>query len=415
MKRLTWLAGFTIVAMAMPLAAFAGGSEDGKQKREKQEKRVEIRVERERGGERGGQRDDRGRGGDSGRRGGNEWRGDGEGMRWLFDNMHGEGHGGEWSGMREHAGRMFRGIHDRAINIHFQPQVEDSQVAIGFGNRNVQAEVINLNINIGDVIIDGNELSDGDAGEMLEMIMEMMMEGHGMHGGPGHNGPGPWHDRFDGNRPPVPRPPHEMHDDDHTGNQFFGEMMRSHGEHGIHAEHIEHNAEYDQLYRDVMREYNVIIESDSAPVEPGDVRSPYYEFYFGDGEMPGEAFVIIDELEFHGEHGMPPQSAQLFFHGDHGEDFAIAQLPAGPHGEHVMGLYDVRPEIMEMAMQIPHEVPLEFVELIFRLGEMAWEDEVLRERAQMLMAAEYETGDIEYQRMLRAFLQMLMDEAGGQG
>ncbi len=514
MKRLSWMLSFVIVILAMPLSAFAADNQGEPQQR------VEIREVRVEGGG-GGQHEGRRQRRDEAR-GGNQ-QGQGWGGKW-----HGAGEDGEhmlprlnWQQMPMQAEGMMRGIHERAMRINFHPDVKQSAIAMGMNNKAIQAETINININIGDVNIAGNEVSGQDSGELLEMIMEMMMKSHGQNGmgggpdmgmqgghpGPGNNGPGPWHERFDGSRPPHPdMPPHEMgnaewhgdfmrwhdevmrdpaahefmdegwhqrmlemheqgmgsdgdehelfqrwheemmrsphadevrnsdwhrrmlemhqqdmggHGDPHAGmhgNEFFGEMMRGHGTAGIRSEHGLHSAEFLGRGDDgQLRRYEVLIETGEDPVEPGDVRSPYHDFYFGNGSLPEHDVVIIDEQDFHDGPGMHPESAQRYFSELHsaGQDRFLF-LPGQAHASYFGGQH-IRPEIMELVAEIPDEVPVEFVEMIFRLGELAWEDEALRERLHMLMAAEYQTGDIEYQQMLRAYLQMLLDGAAGQG
>ncbi|MCB1220698.1 hypothetical protein KDL30_08525 [bacterium] len=445
MKRLTWLVGFTIVILAMPLAAWAGGSAEGGN-RQKQEQRVEVRVEREGGaGRREGRRDGekaRDRRGDDGERGGG-WRDGGMGRdggmmrRWM------DGMGGDRMGLRDHAMRMFRGIHDRAMNIHFQPNVSDSQVAVGFGNKNVTADTINININIGDVNIAGNSLEGGDAGEMIEMIMEMMMKSHGqggpgapsgmwsphgpdgpgMHGdpggpgmqgpqgGPGNNGPGPWHEHFDGSRPPVPgMPPHEMHPEMNDG-EWHG--MLDGGE-GLKRAQFVSRDDDGRIVR-----YEMLIQADEAPVEPGEVRSPYHDFYFGSGRMPERAMEIVEEHIVEGQ-PMPPHTAQqdasdMPMMHEQIERYILREGPDSAHRFHefmgdphwdgqphgFQGQFDMRPEVMELAMQIPDEIPVEFVEMIFTLGRMAWEDPALAEQIRDMVAAHQLSEHVDKQEIKR--------------
>jgi hypothetical protein len=419
MKRLTCLLSFVIIVLAMPLAAFAEGrSGDGRD----QEQRVEIRVEREReGGPRGEGRERRieireMRDGEGG-----EWQPGDLGMHEMLRGMwRGKGEGGDWQGMHERAGGMMRGIHKRGMRINFQPEIEESVLALGMNNKAIQADTINININIGDVMIDGNELSGGDSGELLEMIMEMMMKAHGQngpgmghggsggpgmqHGGPGNSGPGAWHERFDGNHPPLPGMPPQMdwHEEgrhgEHGGIEWNDDGR--HGEHGGNEWHdgaggqqglrsdagdggqrfwslfhgrrpsgsIQTNQNYDSQYRDQTR-----TPRQTEPVEEGGVRSPYHDFYFGNGELPRGEFIFIEGHDIHdghaghGAYDSQPQSAQQAAH-------------AGQN---------IRPELLRLMEMIPADVPVEFVEMMMKLGRRAHEDPALREQLMQLLQESY--------------------------
>lgn len=424
MKRLTWLISFVIIVMALPLAAFAEGR--GGDERE-QEQRVEIRVEREReGGRRGEDRKQRIEirelrdGAEA------EWQPGDLGMQQMLRGMgHGEQGAGDWRGMHERAGGMMRGIHERGMRINFHPQVENSALALGMNNKAIRADTINININVGDIVIDGNEMSGGDSGELLEMIMQMMMQAHGengpgmghggpggpgmQQGGPGNNGPGGWHERFNGNHPPMPgvQPQMEWHEEgqqgEHHGNEWHEEGQQGehhgnawHGDEGghevfqrwheemmqdpsaadmqnsdwhrrmmeMHEQEMEGQAtpDYHHFYRDQTRS----TPRQSEPVEEGGVRSPYHDFYFGNGELPRGEFIIIEGNEFHHEQGMQPQSAQQSMHEG-----------------------SVRPELLRLMEMIPADVPVEFVEMMMKLGRRAHEDPVLREQLLQLLQESY--------------------------
>ncbi|MEZ5336640.1 MAG: hypothetical protein R3F46_00105 [bacterium] len=413
MKRLTCLVGFTIVILAMPLAAWAGGSgEAGSGQR--QEQRVEIRVEREGGGGSREQQRAGDRHRDDGRRGAG-WNGDSKGedgwrggmQRWMERGMR----GGGGMDMPGHAGRMFRGIRGQAMRINFHPDITQSAVATGMHNKAVQADTININISIGDVNIAGNSMEGTEAGEMLEMIMELLMKSHGkdgpaghpgmwsqhgpgMHGGPdgpGNNGPGPWHERFDGSRPPHPGiPPHGMHEDDWPGTGDSGEGPRR-------AQFMGRDDE-GRIVR-----YEMLLRGDEAPVEPGEVRSPYHDYYFGSGKLPEAGPTRPEELV---EMGYPlyPRSAQQAAHGllrrfDNGIAPQHAFWPPLESG--FEGQFDLRPDVMELALQIPDEIPVEFVEMIFRLGRMAWEDPELRAQLEALVAADEVDQHVDKQEIRR--------------
>ncbi|MCB1218691.1 hypothetical protein KDL44_15005 [bacterium] len=420
MKRLTCLVGFTIVILAMPLAAWAGGSGEAASG-QRQEQRVEIRVEREgRGGGRDRQRDSDRRG-DDGKRGAG-WNGESKGedgwrggmQRWMERGMR----GGGGMDMPGHAGRMFRGIRGQAMRINFHPDITQSAVATGMNNKAVQADTININISIGDVNIAGNSMEGTEAGEMLEMIMELMMKSHGkdgpaghpgmwsqdgpgMHGGPGgpgmyhgpggvpgkpdphhgdgNNGPGHWQEHIDRNHPPQPGLP-----------EAAGVMDR--------ARFIGRDDE------GRIVQYEMLLRGDEAPVEPGEVRSPYHDYYFGSGRMPE---LLMDrsrnEHILQGE-PMHPHSAQQEAHGmlprfDEGIAPQHAFWP--PLDSGFEGQFDLRPDVIELAMQIPDDVPLEFVEMIFRLGRMAWEDQELRAQLEALVAADEVDQHVDKQEIRR--------------
>ena len=504
MMRLTWLIAFVIVVLAMPLSAFAADNTKG----EPQEQRVEVRVIR---GEDGREvRQERRE-----RRDGAEQQQNKQHEAELWELFGGEpgkgrGQGGDrgarfnWREMPQQAQGMMRGIQGRAMRINFHPEVENSALALGMNNKAIRADTINININMGDVVIDGNELSGGDSGQLLEMIMKMMMQAHGqngmggpgmdgpqgmagphgaggphgmggpggpgMHGGgdgPGNNGPGPWHERFDGSRPPMPgMPPHEMgsnewhgqfmrwHDEvmqDPAANEFMdegwhqrmlemheqgmgsegdqhelfqrwheemmqrpdaGEIMNSdwhrrmmemheggmggHGE-GMRSDagdndqsfwtqfyglgptsNIQTNSNYDSQYRDQMRA--ALRDWEKTPeVEEGGVRSPYYNFYFGNGELPQAG--IGGQQGFHGE--MDPHSAQQWYHD--GPDQQHNRYLFIPETTGMLGGADIRPELLEMFSRIPEDVPTEFVGMMMKLGQLAWENPELAEQLMQLM------------------------------